>query len=151
MSLDWSAPRDKEAFAAWKRMHNTGDDAFPKGSPEDLEGDRQWVITESLIFRMLGVDLGSLTEKNIDEFCFRNNYVSRIIGKPFRMGGEDVDFTYEDLVRRIGLTSNVHSTTRAAFKKRWSAYLEREAEAAALRKKKEYEKAQSDNEVEVEA
>lgn len=144
MSLDWTAPKNEEAFAAWQRMHNTGDDKFPEGSAEDLEGDRQWVITESLIFRMLGVDMGSLTEKNIDEFYFRNSCVSRIIGKPFRMDGKDADFTYEDLVKRIGLSSNVHTTTRPAFKKRWSAYLERASERDARYAKNEYEKAMAD-------
>jgi len=144
MSLDWTAPRNREAFAAWQRMHNTGDDKFPEGSPEDLEGDKQWVITESLIFRCMGVDLGGITEKNIDEFYFRNNYVSRIIGKPFRIDGEDADFTYEDLVKRIGLSTNVHTTTRAAFKKRWSAYLERQAESSARYAKSKYEKSMAE-------
>ncbi len=127
MSLDWNAPRGKEAFAAWQRMHNTGDDKFPEGSPEDLEGDRQWVITESLIWRFMGVDMGGIKADNIDEFMFRNHIVSRLIGKPFIMEGEDADFTIDDIRRRVGLSTNVSTATRAAFKKRWWAYLEREA------------------------
>ncbi len=66
-------------------------------SPEDLDGDREWIITESLIFRFMGVDMNGITNDNIDEFMFRNYIVSHIIGTPFRMNGEDADFTLEDI------------------------------------------------------
>lgn len=136
MALNWDARNVRD----WHELHNTAPNGeepkFEKGSPEDLEGDKQWVITESLIFRFMAVDMGSLTEKNIDEFYERNNIVSRIIGKPFRIWDEETqrskeqDFTYEDLQRRIGLSCNVITETRSKFKKRWWDYLEREAKAS---------------------
>lgn len=128
MSLQYDFSKIKDAHA----LHNIGDDAFPTGSPEDLEGGRQWAITEAIIFRMINVGMGGITKKNYEKFFVRLNMVEAVYGCLLvRWEGVrkiELPITLADVKRRIGLSTNVSTETDAAFKKKLINALEMESQ-----------------------
>jgi hypothetical protein len=67
--------------------------------------------TESIIWATMLVDMGTITRKNVHEFWGR--YVAMSMDSaPY--------FSRADVYNHIGLTTNVHTVTRAAFLKKVS-------------------------------
>lgn len=98
---------------------------------KDSDG-RLNVVTETLVFSTMSVDIGSIEEKNIGEWCWRLAYLRAMgLGREIPLNDEGKrDITLDELRRHIGMRTNVITTSRAEFCKRWSAYLRREADAA---------------------
>lgn len=90
--------------------------------------EKEWPITDSLIWTTMAVGLGSLTAKNEKEWKVRiAMWAETERGKS----------SFDDLLAlpplawkaRHGLRCNVSDTTRAAFRRRLAMHIEREAEA----------------------
>lgn len=130
MSLNWNLSK----MADHHGLHNTApkgeEAAFPKGSPEDLEGDFQWAITETLIWATIWLGMSSITEANWQRFATRLRLYENAFGATMRKDGEDWKIRPEDVHRRIGLSTNASPLTEAAFRKRVFDRLMREAESA---------------------
>jgi hypothetical protein len=100
MALHWSIARVKD----WKEI---------------AENHEQRVITEAVVWAALVFDLSGVTGKNIDEWLFRQKFAHRVDGyQPLYRGIEPSVFTRAELERRIGLSTNVTTTSRAAFQKK---------------------------------
>jgi hypothetical protein len=84
---------------------------------EELKSDREWPVTQYLIFACMGVGLNGITEKNAVEFYVRLQLLEAINGT-----AEDPHtirrITLEDVLRRIGLHTNVSPESRPAFLRR---------------------------------
>lgn len=79
--------------------------------------ERMSVTTQTLIFATMSVGLGSITEKNAEEFYRRLAWVER--DGAFRRSSEgDVPFTLEDVKAHIGMTTNVSDETKSKWNKR---------------------------------
>lgn len=88
MSLDWNISKCKD----YKKLIN----------------DKNYSMTESVIWMTIAVDLGGITEQNVDEFLWRAAVVQELGGSYlFAGGGGRVYIGSKDIYRRIGLTTNV--------------------------------------------
>lgn len=95
MSLDYDLGDIKD----WKKVCQEEDGAMKP-------------LTHQLIFMCMVVDLTAITDKNIDEWRFRMAFYSRIYGEDRKLPSRD------DLVKHIGLRTNVSTLSRAAWMKR---------------------------------
>jgi len=121
MALNWDMTEVRDTHL----LHNTakekgGERPFPEGSDEDWVGDRQWEITNNLIWATMAVDMGSITEKNYEEFYRRLIIAGRVFGSPYRI-------TLADVKRRIGLGCNVTTKTATQFANRMKKVIEEDA------------------------
>jgi hypothetical protein len=82
------------------------------------EDDNEWAITESIIWATMTVDLGEITEKNLDEWAYRLAMLQAVWGANMRCGGEPFYLTREHVERRVGLHANVGNMTRAQWLKK---------------------------------
>ena len=105
---------------------------------DKIKGDGlPWVITECLIWYTMAVDLGSITEDNIDEFCTRM-YITDNASTPMMYDGkEHRSITYAEVKDRIGLSTNVCHRTKAQFSKRIASMLRDGAESKLRKMKRE--------------
>ena len=89
---------------------------------EELKSDEEWPITDALIWATMSVDLGRITEKNVDEFFTRLRMVEKIHGFLLYKRDENKQqislLTYAAVRRRIGLNTNVVDKSKAYFNKR---------------------------------
>jgi hypothetical protein len=104
MALHWSIARIKD----WKEI---------------AEDDEQRKITEAVVWAALVYDLTGVTEKDVDEWLFRQEFARHIddfypITRPRSQDHERDLFTRTEIERRIGLSTNVTNTGRAAFQKK---------------------------------
>ncbi len=104
MALHWSIERVTD----WEQL---------------VENDEQREITEAIVWPALVYDLSGVTEKNIDEWLFRQEFARRVddfypITRPRSQVHKRDLFTRAELERRIGLSTNVTTTSRAAFQKK---------------------------------
>jgi hypothetical protein len=104
MALHWSIERVKD----WQQL---------------AEDDEQRKITEAVVWAALVYDLSGVTEKNVDEWRFRQEFARHIddfypITRPRSQDHKRNLFTRAELERRIGLSTNVTTTSRAAFQKK---------------------------------
>lgn len=85
-----------------------------RGKPD---GNQQWhPVTDALIWATMMVDLGSITEKNIDEWCFRMGLILKLTGKAHLVGSLGSYFiSRADIENHIGLKTNVTTKSRSAF------------------------------------
>jgi hypothetical protein len=90
-------------------------------------------VTNVLIWATIGVDLGSITEKNAAEFFARLRFTERLDG-PFliraevdgvRPEGEAAFVTEEEVAAHIGLSCNVVDKSRTQWLKRFTNDLDR--------------------------
>lgn len=108
MSLDWSVSECEN----W----------------EELRTEEEWPITQALVFATMSVDLGHITEKNVDEFFTRLKMVETVCGERLYKWNEKKKcreslLTYSAVRRRIGLYTNVSNKTQAQFDKLMAATL----------------------------
>ena len=104
MALHWSIERVKN----WQQL--AGD-------------EEQRKITEAVVWAALVYDLSGVTEKNIDEWLFRQEFARRVDGyhpiiRPKSQDHKRDVFNRAELKRRIGLSTNVTNTSRPAFQKK---------------------------------
>lgn len=85
-------------------------------------------LTERLIWGTLAVDLGRITKQNIVEWEERLQMLGRVY-----QDDAWTSITRAQLREHIGLETNVITQTRAAFMKKMSKALQREAREAAVR------------------
>lgn len=95
MSLDYNLGEIKD----WKKVCQADDGALKP-------------LTHQLIFMSMVVDLAAITSKNIGEWRFRMAFYSRIYGEDRKLPSRD------DLVKHIGLRTNVATLSRAAWMRR---------------------------------
>jgi len=107
MSLNWSI----QNVADWQEL--VGSEA---------------VVTEAIVLSTLLIDLGGITEKNVDEFFTRLRIKERIFGPVLIVDGERTMITLEQVQRRIGLHVNVVDKTPTQFGKNVVRWLREEAE-----------------------
>ena len=104
MAVHWSIARVKD----WREI---------------ADDDEQRKITEAVVWVALIYDLSGVTEKNIDEWLFRQEFARRVddyhpIIRPKSQDHRRDLFTRSELERRIGLSTNVTNASRAAFQKK---------------------------------
>lgn len=75
-------------------------------------------VTHALIFGTMSVGLGSITDKNVEEFAARFRIVEKLHGPFLRDAGGDRFITDEEFVAHIGLVCNVSNETRAKWASR---------------------------------
>jgi hypothetical protein len=102
----------------------------------DRESKSQQTNAERLIWETLAVDLGSITEQNLDEWVFRMA-VLKILRN--RTNDNFGPVTIEFLRPYVGLLTNVSNTSRAKFMNKCKDMLQREA-LDAIRYQEEDEK-----------
>ena len=106
MSLDWNMTKVKDF--------------------ESLKTDEDRAINDILIWGSLSVDLGEITEKNVDEWVFRFKVLERVSGHPAGWKGKErFNPSRADIGRRIGMHTNVCTKTRKQFLKKCCNMLER--------------------------
>ena len=107
MSLDWDMTKVKD----FEALHKEAD---------------QSVVTDILVWGSLSLDIGEITEKNIDEWLFRMKAFERVAGQGQGIkDGKSFNPSREDLTRRIGMRTNVCTKTRKQFLKKCCNMLER--------------------------
>jgi len=79
---------------------------------DSIETDKEWVITEALIWLTMGTGIGDVSQKNAAEFYARIHLLEAIDGAWLGFRGEDgerVDrpITPKDVEKRIGMSTNV--------------------------------------------
>jgi hypothetical protein len=112
MALYWS-------IACVKNRKEIPDDADQRG------------ITDAIVWATLVYDLGRVTEKNVDEWPFRQEFARRVDDfYPYYRGADRSTLTRAELDRRIGLETNVVTTSRPAFQRKLIDKLVREVSTA---------------------
>lgn len=95
-----------------------------KNFKELLDKDGECLpTTKAIILNCMGIGLGSITEKNLDEVWRRTQMREDVDGPMLHHGGTECFLTREDLERHIGLTTNVANESA----KVWEAKLGRSA------------------------
>ena len=77
----------------------------------------EWAKTETLIWATMAISMSSITEDNWSEFWSRFEYVDRLV----RINNTGV--TYQDVMRRVGLSTNADNKTELQFIKSWGTRL----------------------------
>jgi hypothetical protein len=80
-----------------------------------LTTEENWGLTDTLIWATMFTGISTITEANYKEFYARLNLVQRLNGPYTNKGGKPYYITVDDVQRRIGLTTNAGSMTRAQF------------------------------------
>ena len=86
--------------------------------PDDIgKKEQQWhPVTNALIWKTMAVDLGEITEENIDEWVWRVQFLQALDGAEFGDGESGEAFIVrKDLEDHIGLSTNVSNRTRQQF------------------------------------
>lgn len=92
------------------------------------KGDELNPVTNALIWSTMSVGLGSITEKNLQEWLVRLAFSDKLFGTMLKKDGEDRPFTRDELVAHIGLSCNVCDESRVKWTKRMTEHFMREAE-----------------------
>jgi len=98
------------------RIHNSGSVCF-------RENGTMAVDTYHLIWATMAVDLGKITKENVKEWMVRLKFLSIVDSE----NGIWDTISEEVVTLHIGLSTNVSTTTRAAFKKKIINGVERNA------------------------
>lgn len=118
----------------WRKLHNVGDDAFPKDSPEDAEGTWQFHITTAIAMRMSTIGIWKITADNVDKVFTRSHIVDKLHGTSLYLWDEekgehgDYFISYADIERRIGMTASAETLTDAAFRRKIADELLKQAD-----------------------
>lgn len=107
MSLDWNTERC--------------DPPLPKD-------DDDKALRTTLIWGSMAVDLGSITENNIDEWMFRLYFQERVGMDYISLGEMTIEEVRAGLVRWTGLATNVQTRTRKQWLAKELSFLEQRVE-----------------------
>ena len=94
-------------------------------------------VTEAIIWSSLSIDMGSITEKNIDEWMIRLALSDKLFGTMLHKNREPRPITREEIAAHVGLTTNVSTRTRSNFVKRVTESFFKDAEYYLRRAKEE--------------
>ena len=92
MSLDWNADKVKDLDAL-------RDDGV------------EWTKTTYLCFELMRVGIQRITEKNVEDVWTRIELMQKLEGPLLTWVGNPLPLTHEDIVRRIGYSTNVTETS----------------------------------------
>lgn len=93
---------------------------------DDLKSDKEWGITNTLIWATMSVDMKGITEENWAEFYSRVKAIEAAYGAICSSPDGDYFITIEDVKRRIGLTTNVATKTASQFFKKINDQVKKE-------------------------
>jgi hypothetical protein len=84
-------------------------------------------VTDALIWYTLALDIGDLSEANLNEFVFRMRTYDRLF-RPLLSdaNGDDRKLTYAEVKAHVGLSTNVSKVARNSWMKRMVENLSRE-------------------------
>ena len=84
-----------------------------------MENGEMNPVTNVLIWGTISVGIGQITDKNVDEFAARFRIIEKLDG-PFLIAREEKRryVTDEEFIAHIGLSTNVHTETRAKWASR---------------------------------
>lgn len=86
------------------------------------DGDKLNPTTHAIVFMTMAIGMGSITNKNVDEFIMRVMLEQEMSGPwLYEMKGDErvgVYVTPNDVRRHTGLTTNVSRMTRVQYRKR---------------------------------
>lgn len=86
--------------------------------PSLLE-NREYAITETLVFATMAIGMNEITTANAGEFYSRVSILKGILGSigiyKGDTGVENIEIIPEDIYKRIGLTTNASTLTKAKF------------------------------------
>lgn len=99
---------------------------------ESVKDEKNWSITEIIIFATMSVDMGEITEQNVDTFIARVRAIETVYGPSVVENTKDGlvhrGLTEEEIRLRIGLKTNVTTTSDVKFRNRMAkALMERSA------------------------
>lgn len=95
---------------------------------EAIKTDEEWPVTNALIWSTLVLQIGTITDKNIDEFCERMSICQKCFGALMvNPKGEDRWITRKDIEKRIGLRTNVTTESKSKFNNEVIRALRRDA------------------------
>ena len=98
--------------------------------------------TEALIWSTLALDIGRITEKNVDEFWRRLDLYQHSVGALLGNVNGDIFLTRDDVVAHIGLRVNVTTKSRREWHTRMkSILLDRALDAQRARERERKERA----------
>ena len=91
-----------------------------KCKDESIKSEKEWGVTENLIFMTMAVGLREISEENWKEFLFRLKVIEIVDGPILRkVDSKPAYYTPEIIKKRIGLWSNVSNETRSSWLKRY--------------------------------
>jgi hypothetical protein len=103
-------------FSLTKAMDRKGKTFFDH--PDDSE---KWhPVTEAMVWRLMAIDIGEITEKNVSEVWFRVRMYELLSGTyaiAWNEPATTVQLTREDVENHIGLSTNVSTKSRGAWLK----------------------------------
>lgn len=109
----------------------------------DLRGELASGL-KPLIFGTMAVGLGTLTEKNIDEWMWRITFLNRIESPIASYRGEGWPTRKSDISKFIGLRTNADTLTRSQWLRTVSENLSRDVDAAIRQIEREEREAQKE-------
>ena len=119
MSLDWDITNCKDG--------------------EAIKTDESWPITDGLIWYTLALDMRQITDGNIDEFETRMRIHDKMFAPLISTWKDearvDRPITRDELVARIGLSTNVSQKTRKQFGRRMFNAMSEETERKITRER----------------
>lgn len=87
------------------------------GDPIIVDGSEQWhPVTQTLVFALMGIGVREITEQNVDE-VWRRIALAQALGQVITRD----PITPADVVRHIGLSTNVSTFTATEFNRRMKA------------------------------
>lgn len=85
---------------------------------KEVQTDKEWPITDTLIWATMFVGFTSITKDNYHEFYKRLHLTELVSGSFLMEGGKPHYTTEDDVKRRIGLSTNAGSYSRTEFMRR---------------------------------
>ena len=82
---------------------------------KELVAEKEWPITNAMIWATIAIDMGEITEKNYKKFYERLVVNQQLNGAYLTANGEAYWMTLEDVKKRIGLYTNAGTKGQAAF------------------------------------
>lgn len=117
MSLDWDLTNIKDnETVCW----------IPDPTDDMPDAVSMNPVTEALIWATLAVDIGRLTEENLDEFAYRLHFWERMFSPYLIENGKGREMTYKEIKAHVGLSTNVMNISRAQWMKKNTRSIERE-------------------------
>jgi hypothetical protein len=116
MSLNWNITKVPDSVC-WIEHDGEGEpDPHVFAKHDDGVWRRLNPVTDALIWATMSVDLGRITEKNVDEWAYRLTIVQALYGARLQSSdGTPRPLSLQDVVDHIGLSTNVHTKGTAEW------------------------------------
>lgn len=90
----------------------------PADREKPREQQRWHPVTDALVWKMMAIDMGTITAKNVDEVWFRVRLLQLLDGADLKSQTRDIFISRQDLVDHIGLSTNVSTKSRTEWLRR---------------------------------